>query len=95
VFIVTLTYVVDLAKIDAALPAHAAWLDKQYADGVFVLSGRRVPRTGGVIIAVNTTRDDLLRRLADDPFGQLGYAEYAVTECAPSRVAEGLERLAG
>ena len=60
---------------------------------MFVLSGRQVPRVGGVIVAVNTTREDLARRLAEDPFGQLGYANYTITECAPSRVADGLELL--
>lgn len=92
-FIVTLRYSAELDKIDKTLPDHAAWLDKNYADGVFVLSGRQVPRTGGVILAVNTTREDLDRRLSEDPFRQRGLADYSVVECAPSRVANGLERL--
>lgn len=95
-FIVILTYKVDLALIDAALTAHAEWLDQQYADGVFVLSGRRVPRTGGVILAVGTTRDDLVRRLSSDPFHQLDYADHEIIECSPSRVADDvLDRLRG
>jgi uncharacterized protein YciI len=94
-FIVVLTYTVPLEQIDVALPEHVAWLDEQYADGVFVLSGRRVPRTGGVILAVGTDADDLQRRLDRDPFGRRGYARYEVIEVSPTRTAPGLEQLRG
>jgi len=45
-FMVALTSLVDLSEVDAVLPEHVAWLDQQYADGVFVASGRQVPRVG-------------------------------------------------
>jgi len=92
-FMVTLTYLVDLSEVDAALPEHVAWLDQQYADGVFIASGRQVPRVGGLILVAGTNRDDLERRLALDPFGRLGLAQHAVIEFVPSRVACGLEQL--
>jgi uncharacterized protein YciI len=92
-FVVVLTYLVDLDQIDQALPDHVAWLDQQYADGVFVLSGRRVPRTGGLIIAMNTDRADLQARLAEDPFAMRGYAEYEVIAVERPRVAPVLEAL--
>ncbi|MEV4490083.1 YciI family protein [Micromonospora coxensis] len=92
-FVVTLTYLVDLARIDEALEDHIAWLDQQYADGVFIASGRRVPRVGGVILAGHLTRDDLECRLASDPFRQRGLAEYTVTEFVPTRAAEGFADL--
>lgn len=92
-FVVTLRYDVALDRIDEALAEHIAWLDKNYADGTFVLSGPQVPRIGGVLIAVNTTREELDQRLADDPFNRRGYATYVVAEYAPTRVASGLEPL--
>lgn len=92
-FVVLLTYRADLARIDDALRDHIAWLDQQYADGVFIVSGRRVPRVGGVILARNVSPEDLERRLASDPFRQRGLAEYAVTEFVPSRTAEGFDHL--
>ena len=92
-FMVTLTYLVDLSEVDAALPEHVAWLDQQYADGVFVASGRQVPRVGGMILVAGTSREDLERRLALYPFGRLGLADHAVVEFFPSRVADGLEQL--
>ena len=93
-FVVTLTYRVPLEQIDAALAEHAEWLDRQYADGVFVLSGRRVPRTGGLIIATNTTADDLDRRLDADPFRVRGYAEYTVVAVQPTRAVGAWEPFA-
>jgi uncharacterized protein YciI len=93
VFVVTLTYLVDLSEVDAALSEHVAWLDQQYADGVFIASGRQVPRVGGLILVAGTNREDLERRLALDPFGRLGLAEHAVVEFVPSRVTDGLEQL--
>ena len=50
-FVVTLTYVKPLAETDALIPAHIAWLERQYAAGHFLASGRRVPRVGGVILS--------------------------------------------
>jgi uncharacterized protein YciI len=93
VFVVTLKYLVDLSEVDAALPEHVAWLDHQYADGVFIASGRQVPRVGGLILVAGTNREDLERRLALDPFGRLGLAEHTVVEFVPSRAADGLEQL--
>lgn len=89
----TLTYLVDLDVIDESIPDHSVWLDQQYRDGVFLASGRQVPRRGGVILASNLERAELDRRLALDPFSQRGLASYAVTEFLPTRVATGMELL--
>jgi uncharacterized protein YciI len=93
VFVVTLRYLVDVSEVDTALSKHLAWLEQQYADGVFIASGRQVPRVGGLILVAGTNREDLERRLALDPFGRLGLAEHAVVEFVPSQVADGLEQL--
>lgn len=50
-FIVTLTYTRPLAEVDALMDPHMVWLKKHYESGLFVASGRQVPRTGGVIFA--------------------------------------------
>ncbi|MEV4279729.1 YciI family protein [Actinoplanes xinjiangensis] len=92
-FVITLTYRVDLEEIDAALADHIAWLDQQYIDGVFIASGRRVPRVGGVILARDVSAAELEQRLAADPFRSRGLADYAVTEFVVSRAADGFESL--
>ncbi len=92
-FVVDLTYRKPLSEVDAALPAHAAFLDRCYRSGVFLLSGRKEPRTGGVILARAPDRDALADILAGDPFHAAGVAEYAVTEFLPSRAAPSLAAL--
>ena len=79
--------------IDQHLDAHVAYLKRQYAAGNFIASGRKVPRTGGVILASVSSRAKLTSILAEDPFHKAGLAEYSVTEFSPSMVAEGLEKL--
>ena len=51
-FVIELTYKAPLAKIDAHMAAHVAFLKKYYAAGNFLVSGRQVPRIGGIILAV-------------------------------------------
>ena len=89
-FIVTLTYTAPLARIDAYLEAHRAWLGEQYARGLFLMSGRKEPRDGGIIIAHAASRAELEAVLRDDPFAQAGVATYAITEFVPTMTAEAL-----
>jgi uncharacterized protein YciI len=89
-FIVSLTYTAPLAQVDAQLAAHRDFLEKQYARGVFLMSGRKVPRDGGIIIARADSRaavEDLVRQ---DPFHQAGVARYDITEVVPTMTAGAL-----
>ena len=90
-FIVTLTYTRPNEEIDQLLAAHRAFLREQYANGTFVLSGRMVPRTGGIIIANADSRADVEAVIELDPFKQAGAATYAITEFVPTMAADGLE----
>ena len=89
-FIVTLTYTAPLERIDACLEAHRAWLGEQSARGLFLMSGPKTPRDGGIIIAHAASRAELDAVLRDDPFGQAGVATYAITEFVPTMTAEAL-----
>ena len=92
-FVVLLHYSQPLEVIDGLLDAHRLFLDKNYARGVFLASGRRLPRTGGVILARAGSRDDLEAILAEDPFAKAGAASYEIIEFLPGKVAPGLEGL--
>lgn len=90
-----LTYTAPLERIDELISDHVAWLDRNYAAGALLASGRRVPRTGGVIlVSGSVSRDELDAVLAADPFAVAGVAEYDVVEFVPSKTAAGLEALA-
>ena len=90
-FVVVLTYVVDIDEIATHRPAHLEFLDQHYKAGVFVVSGRQVPLQGGLIIARNKTRSELEELFKDDPFYQHQLARYDIYEFTPNRFAEGLE----
>jgi len=93
VFVVLLTYTKSLDVIDALLEEHVRFLDANYAQGVFLASGRREPRTGGVILARAESRQALETILADDPFFREGAAAYEVIEFIPGKVAPHLAGL--
>ncbi len=92
-FIVTLTYLLPVEAVDALMPGHIAWLDQGYADGLFIASGRRIPRTGGVILARSGDEQALREVLARDPFAIHGAARFDVVEFMPTRTAPGAEVL--
>jgi uncharacterized protein YciI len=75
-YLVLLTYVRPLSDVDALMKDHVAFLKRCYQGKVFVASGRRVPRTGGVILA-RAPDEATLRTIMDlDPFVANGVATY-------------------
>jgi uncharacterized protein YciI len=91
VFIVELIYKAELGAIDRAMRAHMAFLKKHYAAGTFVVSGRKVPRDGGIILAVGKSRQDIEAIAKEDPFCKLGLAEFRVIEFRVSQRADDLD----
>lgn len=89
-YVIDLTYTASLDRIDDALEAHRAFLVRQFEAGVFIAAGPKVPRDGGIILAVRIERDRLDEILAGDPFAQQKLARYEVTEFKTTRLAEGL-----
>ncbi|WP_454871417.1 YciI family protein [Paraburkholderia xenovorans] len=89
-YVIDLIYTASLDRIDDALEAHRAFLARQFEAGVFVAAGPKVPRDGGIILAVRVERDKLDEILASDPFAQQNLARYEVTEFRTTRLAAGL-----
>ncbi|MGE4799155.1 YciI family protein [Yersinia hibernica] len=90
-FVVSLTYHQPLDIVEPLTESHKEWLKKYYAQGVFIASGRKVPRTGGIILAKSIERAMLDNILAEDPFNAV--ANYSVTEFIPSMAIESVEAL--
>ena len=57
--------------------------------GVFLASGRKNPRDGGVIIAVAGDRARIEEITAEDPFVTAGVCAYRVTEFTATKTAPG------
>lgn len=95
-FIVELIYKADLKEIDAHMRSHMAFLKKHYAVGRFLISGRKVPRDGGIILALGASRDEIEAIMQDDPFCKNGLAELRVIEFrASQRAADIPHRVEG
>ncbi|MFC3395587.1 YciI family protein [Brenneria rubrifaciens] len=90
-FIVNLTYNKPIDVVETHLEGHIEWLKKYYTQGVFIASGRKIPRTGGVIFAKTMERQALETVLAEDPFNAV--ADYNITEFAPSMTIDALNVL--
>ena len=88
--LILLTYEAPLHEVDAQMKAHVDWLEVGFDEGVFMIAGRRNPRTGGVILARGLTRPQLDEVLAEDPFYREQVAQYQVIEFAPTKFAPGL-----
>jgi uncharacterized protein YciI len=91
-FIIELTYKASLAEIDAQMTAHVRFLKKHYAAGTFLVSGRKIPRDGGIIVAVGNSRQDVETLMNDDPFCKHGLAEVRIIEFRASQRAEDLPK---
>jgi uncharacterized protein YciI len=68
-----------------------AWLNKHYAAGTFLVSGRKIPRDGGIILAVGSSRDHIEAIVRDDPFCKLGLADVRVIEFRASQKASDIQ----
>ncbi|MEV5169712.1 YciI family protein [Streptomyces flaveolus] len=91
-FVLELTYTAPLDAVDAVLPDHVAWLGEQYEKGLFLASGRKNPRDGGVILAVAGDRARIDEIVASDPFTVAGVCAYRVTEFIATKTAPELAR---
>jgi uncharacterized protein YciI len=89
-FLILLNYIKPLQNVDCLIGEHRRFLERHYASGTFLLSGRKEPRTGGVILARATSRNEVERILKEDPFSIEAVAEYTIIEFVPTMAAENL-----
>jgi uncharacterized protein YciI len=91
-YVVSLTYKVAQEIVDQHVDAHMDWVNDAFDQGIFIASGRKVPRTGGVLLS-KADRLTLDESLAKDPFNVHGVADFDVVEIAVTRAAPGFENL--
>jgi uncharacterized protein YciI len=91
-FVIELTYKTDLAEIDAHMAEHVKFLKKHYASGSFLVSGRKIPRDGGIILAVGTSREQIESIIQEDPFHARGLADFRIIEFRASQRADDIPK---
>jgi uncharacterized protein YciI len=91
-FVIELIYKGDLAEIDAHMRAHVTFLKKYYASGNFLVSGRKIPRDGGIILAVGESRRHIEAIVEEDPFCKRGLADFRIIEFRASQRADDIQK---
>jgi uncharacterized protein YciI len=92
-------YLVDmnfthLEKITPELThQHKAYLEKEYNANKLMFGGRKVPRTGGILISQHSNEEELKRVLDSDPFVKSGAVSYSITEFIPVMAAKNYQNI--
>jgi len=89
-FFITIEYKVPLEQVEPYFEPHIAFVRKYVDAGVFVLTGKKVPRAGGLIMAKAESRQHLQTILAEDPFVTEDLATFDITEFELSMVSPEL-----
>jgi uncharacterized protein YciI len=92
-FIVNLNYIAPLDLLDAHMTEHVKFLKKYYKKNTFIASGRKVPRTGGIILALASSKEVIQEIIKEDPFYIHKLAEFTITEFLTSQYHPELKRL--
>jgi uncharacterized protein YciI len=84
-FVLLSRYLRPLDEVDRWVTEHRAFLEKHYAAHHLLTSGPQHPRTGGVIVTHEMSREEVEAMLAADPFVRERVAEYQIVEFKPTR----------
>ena len=89
-FVIELTYKATLPEIDKSMAAHVKFLKKYYDAGNFLVSGRKIPRDGGIIVAVANSHEDIEAIIREDPFYRRGLADFRIIQFRASQRAHDM-----
>ena len=86
-YIINLNYIVPLEQLDAHMAEHVKFLKKYYKLNKFVASGRKVPRTGGIILALGKSKEEIENIIKEDPFHVHKLADFTISSSLTSENA--------
>lgn len=92
-FIVQLEFSTNKAEAPQHMAAHQQWIQRGFDDEVFLLVGSIKPGIGGVLLAHNTTADDLRQHIAADPFVAADVVTAEIIEIAVGQTDDRLKFL--
>ena len=84
-YIVSLNYIKEVSEVEKNLEEHIKFLEKYYEMGKFICSGRKNPRTGGVILLNAESSSEVEKIILEDLFNANEIAEYEITEFFPTK----------
>ena len=92
-FIVNLTYIKPLDEVEEFLEKHIDFLNQYYTKGHFIASGRKNPRTGGIILMRAKNKEAVQEIITHDPFYQNEIAQYEIIEFEASKYCPEFETI--
>lgn len=92
-YIILLEFGAARDQAQSLMSDHQAWIERGFADGVFLLVGSLRPKLGGVILARGPSLDVLQRRVNDDPFVKQGVVQARILDVDASRLDPRLDFL--
>lgn len=87
--IVNITYKVELDKVEKYLKAHIDFVNKYYDNNKFICSGRKNPRTGGIILC-NASKEEVSEIIKEDPFYINDLVNFELIEVEISKINNNL-----
>lgn len=87
-YVVLLRFSSGKDKAAEFMAGHQEWLDRGFAENVFLMAGSLAPGLGGAVLARGVSRQSLDERLREDPFVAEGVVATEVHEVAPARACE-------
>ena len=92
-------YLVDMSFTNMAIitpeltTEHKCYLEKEYQSNKLMFGGRKVPRTGGILISQHANEDELKQVLNSDPFIKSGAVSYSIIEFIPVMASKAFENI--
>ena len=92
-FIINLTYIESLETVEKHLQEHINFLNHYYAEGLFIASGKKNPRTGGIILMQGKNKEVVQEIISQDPFYKNKIAQYDIIEFEASKYCPELKNI--
>lgn len=94
-FLLLITYTQPLPAVERVLEAHRQYLREAPLAREIVMTGRRRPATGGLVLLRTDDRAAVDAFVQQDPYSLEKVARFEVIEFDVAQVAAGLEALRG
>ncbi len=91
-FLVEIIYKAPIEKIEELTQSHREFLQTGYQKGILLLSGPKVPRTGGIVIAKANSLKEIMQFFLSDPYSLNNAANYNYIEFNPKSYQQILSK---
>lgn len=94
-FVVNLSYIKPMSEVEKYVEVHMEFIKDMFLQNHIVCSGKKNPRTGGIVICNFADEEEARSILNKDPFVVYGVASYELIEFipTPSVCIDGIKKI--